>query len=232
VRRGDAVFGLTNDNFTGGYAEYAVASLGSIARKPASLGFVEAASVPVIAVTAWQMLFENAQITAGQTVVVQGAAGNVGSYAVQLARWAGARVVAIAGARDADYLRSLGAADVIDFRTDRFEDRVAKVDVVVDTVGGEVQERSFSVIKPGGALVSSVSQPSDELAKRYGIRTAFFIVHVPSEQLQRIAQLIDAGALRTDVGTVLPLAEARTAHEMLAGNVAHPRGKIVLTTGT
>ena len=231
LQRGDAVFGVTNDTFTGGYAQYAVASLGMLARKPASLNFVEAASVPVIAVTAWQMLFDNAQLTAGQTVVVQGAAGNVGAYAVQLARWAGARVVAVAAARDTDYLRSLGAADVIDFKTERFEEQLSEVDVVIDTVGGDVQRRSFDVIKPGGMLVSSVSQPPDELAKRYGVRTAFFIVHVPSEQLLLIAQLFDAGALRTDIGTVLPLAEARRAHEMLAGNVPHPRGKIVLTIG-
>lgn len=225
---GEEVYGLTNPSFAGGYAQYAVASLDSIARKPKSLSFVEASSVPVVAVTAWQMLFDRAKVSAGQTVLVHGAAGNVGAYAVQLAHWAGARVIAVAGASDAEYVRKLGADDVIDFRTQRFEDRVSGVDAVMDTVGGDTQTRSFAVIKPGGMLVSSVSQPSQELAMQHGVRTAFFIVAVPKAQLERIAQLIDDGVLKTDVGVVLGLADARTAHEMLAGTVPHPRGKIVL----
>lgn len=225
---GEEVYGVTNPSFAGGYAQYAAASLDSIARKPKSLSFVEAASVPVVAVTAWQMLFDHAKVSAGQTVLVQGAAGNVGAYAVQLAHWAGARVIVVAGASDAEYLRSRGADEVIDFRTQRFEEHVSGVDAVIDTVGGNTQTRSFAVIKPSGMLVSSVSQPSEELAAQHGVRTAFFIVEVTKPQLERIAQLIDDGALKTDVGIVLGLADARKAHEMLAGSVPHPRGKIVL----
>ncbi len=225
---GEEVYGLTNSSFKGGYAQYAAASLDSIARKPASLSFVEAASVPVVAVTAWQMLFDRANVSAGQTVLVHGAAGNVGAYAVQLARWAGARVIAVASASDAAYVRDLGAADVIDFHTQRFEELVSGVDAVIDTIGGDTQTRSFEVIKSGGSLVSSVSQPSQELASQHDVRTAFFIVEVPKSQLDRIGQLIDDGVLKTDVGTVLSLADARKAHEMLAGTVPHPRGKIVL----
>ena len=229
LKPGDAIFGATNGSFTGGYAQYAAASLASIARKPASLSFVEAASVPVVAVTAWQMLFDRARISAGQTVLVHGASGNVGAYAVQLAGWAGARVIAVAAQSDAGYLANLGAEDVID-RDKRFEDEVDRVDVVIDTVGGEVQQRSFAVIKPNGMLVSSVSPPDPALAERFGVRVAFFIVSVPSAQLERIAQLIDAGTLRVDLGIVLRLADARKAHEMLAGTLPHPRGKIVLDT--
>lgn len=225
---GDATFGLTNPSFTGGYAQYAVAARGSIARKPDSLTFIEAASVPVVAVTAWQMLFDHAKISAGQTVLIHGAAGNVGAYAVQLAHWAGARVIAIAGATDGDYLRSLGANEVIDYHTQRFEERVSGVDAVIDTVGGATQANSFAVLKRGGMLASSVSAPSPELAAQYGVRTAYFIVSVPNAQLKRIAELFDAGVLKTDVGVVLSLADARKAHEMLAGIVPHPRGKIVL----
>lgn len=227
---GEAVFGLTNPSFSGGYAEYAVAECSSIARKPASLSFIEAASVPVVAVTAWQMLFDHAKVSAGETVLVHGAAGNVGAYAVQLAHWAGARVIAVAGAADNDYVRGLGATEVIDYRTQRFEEHVSGIDAVIDTVGGETQARSFAVLKRDGMLVSSVSPPSQELAAQYGVRTAFFIVSVPSAQLERIAGLFDAGALKTDVGVVLRLADARKAHEMLAGIVPHPRGKIVLDT--
>lgn len=225
---GDEIFGVTNSSFTGGYAQDAVAERDSIARKPASLSFVEAASVPVVAVTAWQMLFDHAKVSTGETVLVHGAAGNVGAYAVQLAHWAGARVIAVAGAADADYTRGLGAAEVIDFRTQRFEEHVTGVDAVIDTVGGNTQARSFAVLKRDGMLVSSVSAPSQELAAKYGVRIAFFIVSVSKAELERIAQLFDAGALKTDVGVVLRLAEARKAHEMLAGIVPHPRGKIVL----
>ena len=228
LQRGDAIFGATNPSFTGGYAQYAAADLESIAPKPASLSFVEAAAVPVVAVTAWQMLFDHAQLSTGQTVLVYGAAGNVGAYAVQLARWAGARVLAVAAEGDASYLRGLGAAEVIDSQTERVEDRVSDVDVVIDTVGGDAQRRAFGVIKPAGILVSSISTPSQELAQTYGIRVAYFIVRVSSKQLTRIAQLVDDGTLRTNLGVVLGLADARKAHEMLAGTLAHPRGKIVL----
>lgn len=224
---GEAIFGLTNASFTGGYAQYAVAARSSIAPKPTSLSFIEAASVPVVAVTAWQMLFDRANVSAGKTVLVHGAAGNVGAYAVQLAHWAGARVIAVAGIADADYVRRLGANEVIDYRTQRFEEHVSGVDAVIDTVGGETQARSFGVLKRDGMLVSSVSAPSQELAAQHGVRTAFFIVSVPAAQLERIAELLDAGVLKTDVGVVLGLADARKAHEMLAGLVPHPRGKIV-----
>ena len=227
-KRGDAVFGVTNPTFTGGYAQYAVASLTSIDRKPERVSFVEAASVPVIAVTAWQMLFDHATVSAGQRVLVHGAAGNVGAYAVQLARWAGAEVIAVARGDDAGYLRGIGATEVIDYTTQRFEDRVADVDAVIDTVGGDTQERSFAVVKRGGILVSSVSTPSQTDAARYGIRVDYFLVAVTTPQLERIAQLIDDGVLQTDLGVVLSLTDAQKAHEMLAGRLPHPRGKIVL----
>jgi NADPH:quinone reductase-like Zn-dependent oxidoreductase len=228
LRRGDAIFGLTNPSFTGGYAQYATAALDSIAAKPASLSFIEAASVPVVAVTAWQMLFDNAQLSRGQTVLIYGAAGNVGAYAVQLARWAGAHVIAVAAGRDAGYLRGLGASEVIDFQTERVEYHVSGVDAVIDTVGGDSQQHAFGVIKRGGIVVSSVSPPSQELAQTHGVRAASFIVRVSSDQLAQIAKLIDEGTVKTDVGVVLSLADARKAHEMLAGTLAHPRGKIVL----
>lgn len=225
---GEEIFGVTNPSFTGGYAEYALAAKDSIAAKPSSLSFVEAASAPVVAVTAWQMLFGRAKIERGQSVLVQGAAGNVGAYVVALAYWAGARVFAVADACDAAYLRILGAEKTIDFHTQRFEDEVANVDAVIDTVGGETQARSFTVLRRGGVIVSSVSQPSPELAERYGVRGDYFIVAVTRPQLERIAQLFEGGVLKADIGVELPLSDARRAHEMLAGRVPHPRGKIVL----
>lgn len=227
-RIGDRVYGVTNASFTGGYADYAVASVHGISHAPVSLGFAEAASVPVVAVTAWQMLFDRAGVTRGQTVLVHGAAGNVGAFAVQLAHQAGARVVATAGAGDAAYVRDLGAAETIDFRTERFEDRVRDVDAVIDTIGGDTQDRSFAVLARGGILVSSVSAPSPEKAAERGVRVAYFIVDVTASALATIARLIDDGKLAPDLGVVLPLESAREAHEMLAGSRPHPRGKIVL----
>jgi NADPH:quinone reductase-like Zn-dependent oxidoreductase len=225
---GDHVFGVTNPRFTGAYADYAIASARMIAHKPASLTDIDAASVPVVAVTAWQALFELAQLARGQTVLVHGAAGNVGAYAVQLARWAGLRVVATAADKDHALVRSLGAETVLDYQATRFEDIVRDVDAVIDLVGGDVQARSFAVLKRGGTLISAVSPPDQSLAAQYGVKAAFFLVDVTTERLGRIATMIETGALATSVGAVLPLAAARVAHEMLEGRRPRPRGKIVL----
>jgi len=221
---GDEVFGVTNKQFCGAYAEYAVASAQMIAAKPGSLSFIEAASVPVVAVTAYQMLFDHARMKPGQAVLIHGAAGNVGSYAVQLAKQADLQVFATAGPADIDYVRGLGADTVVNHKSVKFEDAVPLVDAVLDTVGGETQLRSFRVLKPDGILVSVISPPP----QRAGFRTAFFLVDVTAPRLDTLAGLIDSRKLITNVGTVLPLEEAATAHEMLAG-APHKRGKIVLT---
>jgi NADPH:quinone reductase-like Zn-dependent oxidoreductase len=229
LRVGDQVYGVTNSRFIGAYAEYALASAAMIARKPTSLTYIEAASVPVIAVTAWQGLFEQAQLKAGQTVVIHGAAGNVGAYAVQLARQAGIRTVATAGTDEIAFVRDLGADTVIDFRAQRFEDAALNVDAVLDLVGGETQKRSFRVLRRGGKLVSAVSPPDQDLAKSHGVDATFFLVKVTSHCLMEIAALIDSGKLRTRVGAILPLADAREAHFILEGRRSRPKGKIVLT---
>lgn len=228
---GDQVYGVTNPQFVGAYAEYALASAGMISNKPISLTHVEAASVPVVAVTAWQALFDHAQLKAGQTVVIHGAAGNVGSYAVQLARHAGVQTIASASAGDISVVRSLGANAVIDYRTQRFEKEVRDADAVIDLVGGETQSRSFEVLRRGGKLISAVSRPDQDLARRYGVEAAFFLVNVTSQYLTEIARLIDGGQLRTKVGAVLPLADAREAHLMLEHVRPQPKGKIVLDVG-
>lgn len=226
-KRGDEVYGATNQQFTGGYAEYALALAKMIAQKPKTLNFIQAASAPVVSVTAWQMLFEYAQVTLGQTVLIHGAAGNVGAYAVQLAHQAGLRVVATAASADREYVRDLGAEKVVDYETERFEEAVSGVDVVLDTVGGDTRQRSLRVLKQGGTLVSVVSPIPEETPKRYGIRAVFFYVDVTTERLNTLTELFDNGKLDTNVGTVLPLEEARAAHEMLGG-APHQRGKIVL----
>lgn len=227
-KTGDEVYGATNDLFTGAYAEFAIASANKIGKKPKTLNFVEAASVPIVAVTAWQMLFDYAQVNAGQTVLVHGAAGNVGAYAVQLAREAGLHVIATAGKDDLGYVRDLGAERVIDYHAERFDEQLKGVDVVLDTVGGETQRRSLQVLKSGGILVSVVSPVPEAIAQQMGVRATFFYVAVNTARLNKITELFEKGKLFTDVGSVLPLADARTAHEMLAG-APHKRGKIVLS---
>jgi NADPH:quinone reductase-like Zn-dependent oxidoreductase len=168
---GDAVFGATNGQFTGGYAEYAVASATTLAKMPRHVGFTEAASVPVVACTAWQMVFEYGAVNATKRVVVHGAAGNVGAYAVQLAKRVAREVVATASSDDIEYVRSLGANRVVDAKQSRFEKILTDIDVVLDPIGGDTQERSFAVLKPGGVLVSAVrlriSRPQPAMA--YGL---------------------------------------------------------------
>jgi NADPH:quinone reductase-like Zn-dependent oxidoreductase len=229
LRPGDAVFGATNTQFTGGYAEYAVASAAMLAKMPKGMEFVTAASVPVVACTAWQMVFEYGATDATKRVLVHGAAGNVGAYAVQMAKRMAHEVIATALPKDLSYVKSLGADRVIDVQNTRFEEALRDLDVVLDTIGGDTQDRSFSVLKPGGVLVSAVSEPDQRRAASRGVRALFFLVDVSSKRLEEIAALIEAGELKTHVGDVLPLAEARLAHEMLSGR-PHKRGKIVLTT--
>jgi NADPH:quinone reductase-like Zn-dependent oxidoreductase len=231
-RVGDQVYGVTNPRYIGAYAEYALAAAAMIARKPTSLSHIEAASVPVIAVTAWQGLFDQAQLKAGQTVLIHGAAGNVGAYAVQIARRTGIRIIATAAAEDLDYVHELGADTVVDYKTERFKDVARDVDAVLDLVGGETQERSFEVLRRGGKLISAVSQPDQDLATSHGVDAAFFLVNVTTRHLTEIAGLIDSGELRTRVGTAIPLADAHEAHLMLEGIRPMPKGKIVLAVDT
>ena len=195
-----------------------------IARKPQSLNHLEAASAPVIAVTAWQMLFQYARAMGGQTVMVVGAAGNVGAYAVQMAVDAGIHVVAIAHLEDEGLLRSLGVTSIIDSSKPAFEKDLPQVDAILDTVGGSTFERCVVALKPGGKLVTSVStqpQPAEAI---------FFYAEVTTARLQTITAFFDAGKLTARVGSVLPLSEARHAQEMLAV-APHNPGKIVLVIG-
>ncbi len=183
---GDPVFGVTNKRFTNAYAELAIASAAMIAKRPAGVEHALAASAPVVSVTALPMVFDHAKVVAGQRVLVQGAGGNVGAYAVQLAKHAGAHVTGTGRTRDLEYIRSLGADAVVDTGTTRFEDVVGPIDVVIDTVGGDLQARSLGVIRAGGALVSAVSQPDQDEAARRGVRASFILVDVNRESLTRI----------------------------------------------
>ena len=195
-----------------------------VARKPRSLNYVEAASAPVIAVTAWQMLFQYAQAMRGQTVMVIGAAGNVGAYAVQMAVDAGTEAVAIAHPDDDYLLRSLGVKLIFDSNKPAFEKDLPQVDAILDTVGGSTLQQCVGALKPGGKLVTSVS------ARPLPAQAIFFYAEVTTARLQTLTTLFDEGRITARVGSVLPLSEARQAQEMLAG-APHKPGKIALQIG-
>ena len=226
VRVGDAVYALSSFCRNGSAAEFIAVSAADLAPKPHSLTFEQAAAVPLAGLTAWQALFDHAQIEKGERVLIHGAAGGVGTYAVQLANWKGAEVIATASAKDHDFLDQLGASEVIDYSHERFDEKVKGVDVVLDTIGGETQQRSWSVLRRGGILVSIVSPVAADKAISLGVRGVFFIVEPNRTQLIELGHLIDKGILRVVVGAVLPLARAREAFEQ--GLAGHMRGKIVL----
>ncbi|GGF17795.1 quinone oxidoreductase [Youhaiella tibetensis] len=228
---GDLVFGVTNPRFVGAQAEYAVCQSRSVQRKPAGLGHIEAAAIPVVAVTAWSMVFDYGAIQLGQRVLVHGAAGNVGAYAVQMAKAAGAQVVATCFSADVARVEALGADDVIDVSVEPFAGRVKYADVVLDTVGGVTQTASFDILVPGGRLVSSVSPPDQALAAEHRVKADFFLVDVTAERLAHVAGLVETRKLHVAIGEILPLRSVRRAHEMLAG-APHRPGKIVLEVGT
>lgn len=219
---GDAVYA----DVVAAYAEYAAFDASLAALKPRSLDFAHAAGVPVAALTAWQALFDHGGLKSGQTVLIHGGAGGVGTFAVQFAKHIGAHVITTASARNRDFLLGLGADKVIDYNTEKFEDVVKDADVVFDTVGGDTQERSWQTLKRGGMLVSIVQPPNADTAKEHGVRAVIFSAAGNADQLAEIGELIDAGKVAVTIDTILPLADARKAQEISQSH--HARGKIVL----
>ncbi|HEY3705547.1 MAG TPA: NADP-dependent oxidoreductase [Terracidiphilus sp.] len=224
-KQGDPVYGTA----MGTFAEYVVTGVAELAPKPHSLDHAQAASIPVGAKTAWQALFDVGGLTSGGKVLIHGAAGSVGSFAVQLAKAKGAYVYGTASGRNLDYLKELGVDEPIDYQSTKFEDVARDVDVVLDTQGGETQQRSFAALKKGGTLVSIVQPPSQEEAAKHGVKAMFLGSQPNVEQLIEIARLVDAGKLKTAVEAVLPLEEAARALEV--SQAGHVRGKIVLKVG-
>jgi NADPH:quinone reductase-like Zn-dependent oxidoreductase len=224
---GDAVYAMLDYGRDGAEAEYTLVLPDELAPKPRTIDDVQAAAVPLSALTAWQAFFVHANLSKGQRVMIHGASGGVGTHAVQIAHWAGADVFAGASTRNADFLKSLGADQIIDYTTTRFEDVVRDLDVVLDLVGGDTLTRSWQVVRDGGVLVSVVNPTPTEPSTRSAVRFVYFIVEPSDEQLRQIGSLIDAGHVRPIVAQVFPLAEAQRAYE--AAIHGHPRGKIVLT---
>jgi NADPH:quinone reductase-like Zn-dependent oxidoreductase len=221
VAVGEAVFGMNDWFGDGAQAEFCVARTVDVAPKPKSVDHVTAAVVPISALTAWQGLAERAKLARGERVLIHGAAGSVGLFAVQLARGIGAYVIATASEHNVGFARGLGADEVIDYRARPFEDAATGVDVVFDTVGGDTLARSWPILRPGGRMVTIAADAEHTSEQR--VKDAFFIVEPNREQLSRIARMIDAGELRPVGGEAFSLAEARRAY-------AHKpiRGKVVL----
>ena len=220
---GQAVYGNV---MGGGYAEYVAVPADKLVSKPERLSFEEAAAVPVGALTARYALVDLADVQAGQTVLIHGGAGGVGLFAVQMARAMGAHVIATASAGNLDFVRSLGAETVIDYHATQFETVARDVDMVLDTIGGEVEARSWQVLKKGGILVSIVGQPSEEQAATHGVRAAAVRTAFTGEQLRAINALIEDGKVKPEVGPMFPLAEAAKAQTL--SQEGHGRGRIVL----
>jgi len=226
---GDSVYGMLDFVRDGAYAEFVAARALNLALKPNSIDYTQAAAVPLAALTAWQSLFEVAGLQSGQTVLIHGAAGGVGHFAAQLAKWKEAKIIGTVSAANENFLRELGADEVIDYRSTKFEKAVHDVDVVLDTIGGDTQLRSWQVLRKGGILVATLGISSPEAARDHGVRGEGVMVHPDAAQLTQIAALIDAGTVKPSVTTILPLAEAARAHEL--SQTGHVRGKIVLLVG-
>ena len=222
----DEVFGYLSSH-QGGYAEYAAAGANEIAKKPDNIDFENAAAIPVGALTAWQAMFDTAELRSGQKILIHASAGGVGSMAVQLAKAKGAYVIGTASGENEQFVKDLGADEFINYKTQKFEDEAKDVDVVLDTIGGETQERSFQVLKKGGTLVTIVQPPSPELAEKYGVKAEMINMQPDADQLAQITELASEGKLKTHVEKIFPFSEIKKAHEL--SEAGKTRGKIVLT---
>jgi NADPH:quinone reductase-like Zn-dependent oxidoreductase len=225
-KAGDPVFAYVSLNNSGGYAQHALVTEQEAAAKPKSLTYVEAAAVPIVALTAWQALVDTAKLGAGQTVLIHGGSGGVGSFAIQIAKARGAKVIATASAANQDFLKQLGAGMTIDYTKQKFEDVAKDVDVVLDSIGRDTLARSYGVVKKGGIIVSLVARPNESELQKHGIRGAALSVEPNSEELSEIGKLIDEKKIKVIVSQTFPLSEAMKAQEQVA--TGHTRGKIVL----
>jgi NADPH:quinone reductase-like Zn-dependent oxidoreductase len=223
-KKGDAVYGYAL--FGGGWAEYAVLAENEAALKPKSATFIETAAVPMGALTAWQGLIDTAKLSAGQTILIHGGSGGVGSFAIQIARAKGAKVIATASTTNQDLLKQLGADVAIDYTKTKFEDVAKDVDVVFDTVGRDTLARSYPVVKRGGIVTTIVARPDPAQLTKYGIRGSSIASHPDGNELAEITKLIEAGKIKPVVSQVLPLTDAIKASQH--AETHHTRGKIVL----
>ena len=225
-RKGDSVYSHPDINRNGTYAEYIAIKSYEVALKPKSIDHKHAASIPLVGLTAWQALFGIANLAQGQRVLIHGAAGGVGNFAVQLAKTRGAYVIGTASAHNHEFLHELGVDEVVDYTSVKFEDQVKDVDVVFDTIGGDTLERSWKVLKSGGHLVSIAGTPSEEKAKANNVKGTYVFVQPNGEQLEKIAVIVDQGKIQIHLEKVFPLQQIKDAH--LLSQTGRVKGKIIL----
>jgi len=226
--KGEAIFALL-DYDRGAYAQHVLVKPDEWARKPENLSHVEAAAVPLAALTAWQGMIDNGGLKSGQRVLIHGGAGGVGHLAIQIAKAKGAWVATTCSGEDLDFVRGLGADQAIDYKTEKFEDRLADIDLVYDLIGGETQERSFKVLKQGGALISTLQEPDKAKALYKNITIAHYMAKPNADELSEIAELLRKGNIKPVVHATYSLEDAAQAEIALAQD--HVLGKIVLTIG-
>ena len=226
IAEGDAIFALLGYD-RGAYAQHAIVKPGEWARKPNNLSHVEAAAVPLAALTAWQGMIDQGRLKSGQRVLIHGGAGGVGHLAIQIAKAKGAWVATTCAGEDLDFVRGLGADQAIDYKTEKFEDRLSEIDLVYDLIAGETQERSFKVLKQGGALISTLQEPDKAKAIYKNIKIAHYMAKPDADELTQIAELLTAGKIKPIIHATYKLADAAKAETALANG--HVRGKIVLT---
>lgn len=225
-RKGDEVYGRPDPTKNGTYAEYVVVKADQVNQKPKSIDHDKAAAIPLAGLTAWQGLFDHGLLEKGQKVLIHGASGGVGTYAVQFAKWKGAYVIGTASADNIDFLYELGADEVVDYKNEKFEEKINDVDLVFDVIGGDTQKRSLKVLKKGGRLVTTVKPENQEEAKSKNIQIEGFIAQSYAGELQQIADLVDSGKVKPIVEKVFPLEKAAEAQKL--SKEGHPRGKIIL----
>jgi len=227
-KQGDEVYGQAGviNGGSGAFAEMALANTESIANKPKRLSHAEAAGLPLVGVSAWQALVENIGLSKGQKILIHGGAGGIGSIAIQLAKYLGADVATTVSINDKQFVQELGADQVIDYKTQTFEDLLHDYDAVFDTVGDETYRRSFKVIKKGGVIVSMLDQPDSELMNQYGVKAIFQFTQADRERLTKLAQWVDENNIRVNVEKTFLLDEAGDALDYQKD--VHPRGKVVL----
>ena len=225
-RKGDEVYSRPDPTKNGTYAEYVVVKADQVGLKPKSIDHEKAAAIPLAGLTAWQGLFDHGQLVAGQKVLIHGASGGVGTFAVQFAKWKGAYVIGTASEKNIDFLKELGVDEVIDYNKERFEDNLKDIDLVFDTIGSDTQKRSLEVLKNGGRLITTLKPENQEEAKAKNIHIEGFTAQSNPEQLEQIAQLIDEGKVKPVIATIMPLEQAVEAQKL--SEAGHTRGKIVL----
>ena len=224
-RRGDAIYAMLGRDI-GGYAEYALVTEDEAARKPERLDFQQAAAVPLAALTAWQGLFDQGGLEAGERVLIHGGAGGVGHFAIQFAKAKGAWVATTVSGADMEFARELGADQAIDYKKDKFEEIVKDIDLVYDLIAGETQQRSFAVLRDGGRLISTLQKPDEAELKRHHARGAHYMAKPDAAELETIARLIDAGKVDVVITATYPLEDVSRAHKHMEND--HIQGKVVL----